>query len=77
MTATRFLNIPITHDGDGLNSAITRLNAGGYYAIVIGPNAILYGPQFERLHNRFPAIALVGDTLTIVDRSAQQESQDD
>ena len=76
MTATRFLNIPITHDGDGLNGAITRLNAGGYYAIVIGPNAILYGPHNEPLRNRMPYIALVGDTLDIADRSTQHDHQD-
>lgn len=76
MTATRFLNIPISHDGEGLNGAVAQLNAGGYYAIVIAANAVLYGPQVERLHNRIPAIALVGDTLNIVDRSAQQDGQD-
>ena len=67
------IEIPVTHEGEGLQGVVRALNTAGYYATIAG-NAgdvlVLYGPRSEHLSNRVPYVALIGDTIRVTDRSA-------
>lgn len=61
-----YAEIPVTHDGEGLNGVIRDLNHIGYYATIIGnlgDVVILYGPRHDIGSKRYPTAALVGDTI--------------
>lgn len=71
-----FIEIPVTHEGEGLHGVMRALNAAGYYAVVVGnlgEVVLMYGPRIERVGNRMPYVALVGDTIRVSDRSADSE----
>lgn len=70
------IEIPVTHEGDGLHGVVRALNTAGYYASicgVIGEVVVMYGPRSEHLNNRVPYVALIGDTIRVTDRSADSQ----
>lgn len=67
-----FIEIPVTHEGEGLHGVVRALKAAGYYAAVLGNLGdvmVIYGPQAEHLNNRVPYVALIGDTIRVSNRS--------
>jgi hypothetical protein len=71
-----FVTIPVTHDGEGLHGVARALNSAGYYATVVGNMGdvlVMYGPYGEHLGTRMPYVAIVGDTIRVTDRSAEQQ----
>lgn len=72
-----FVEIPVTHDGEGLHGVVRALNTVGYYGTVtwggVGDPVILYGPKAEHLNQRMPYVALIGDTIRVTDRSADRQ----
>lgn len=70
-----FIEIPVTHEGEGLQGVVRALNTAGYYATITG-NAgdviVLYGPRGEHLRSRVPYVALLGDTIIVSDRSKDE-----
>lgn len=80
MTTFEFVTIDITHEGRGLAGAVEQLHAAGYYATVVGSLGdvvIMYGPRAEHLRSRIPYLALIDDTITVSDRSAESAQQQD
>jgi len=74
----QFVQIPVTHDGEGLNGVVRRLHAIGYYATIIGNSGdvvVLYGPRVDHYVTRSPYVALIGDTISVSDRSAEQKPE--
>lgn len=69
------VEIPVTHEGAGLNGVVRALNAAGYYGMIVGNPylAVLYGPRGEHLNQRVPYVALVGDTIRVSDRSKNSD----
>jgi hypothetical protein len=68
-----FIEIPVTVEGEGLHGVVRALKAAGYYAAVLGNLGdvmVIYGVQSEHLNSRVPYVALVGDTIRVLDRSA-------
>jgi len=77
-TAAGWVAIPVTHEGEGVHGAAQRLNDAGYYAVILNTPrdvAILYGPRLENLATRIPFLALIGDTIRVVDRSRHDRDQ--